>query len=767
MQVNVSVQRVRWALEWALEDDDGLHLAMRYLAHPGLVSWPSDPQQLLEDRETIRQLIDEWKHDQARDFLDLSLFSTVLLRGDSSKFGNPTWWADHLGKGAFLSDVSWASWLSAHWVTVPVPVVYPGRGDSGFSAENPPNRTRARLIHFMVGHGAFDPEQPSCPDWVGQILGADCLKAVADAFTAARTVLNLSGRWLAYPLCPPGSGRVSGRSLGLPLALAALSAGSGHTLARHLFATGDIHPDDGRILKVGEGQEALINKAECAGRVGYRLFLIPSENLPIPRLPEQMEGKAVADLCQAWLWARLYNPGEGSALNRLEVALSNSEGFVSNCGNLPPSLIEWCAQEHGEWLDRIIDEIHSSQTLQGRLIAQLDHAIRGETANLDRAEALARLIPEGKLDALGLTPLSNYRWCRLRAKLASRSGQTTAARSWHTLARQWEGPAKEADPREFVHFVNQDLVIERHDSYTFVTKLPEEFSEILERQRQVHRWQKGVDYILGGLCGTVAQNFGYCGPGYLDQTRSFVSEAQVAFGAGRVPDYRADWQRQFNYLCYALMDAGFIDEAQTVLLQYLGLQVPSGQTAPPRSRGEVMLTVAGHMSRVLGQMAQDRSRDRPFMMATSARYLREACTLLSDSDLLLCRETLRQILSRFPTTYPERHPWQLFANNLGWVIHRVGNTDLARQYWQTSARTCDRLGETGMPMALLAITALDETGGMTSKLRNQALAVIESIQRSNFLRKAHFQDLLDQYGIENVLGFVRKHQHELFPFTYR
>ncbi|WP_028324742.1 hypothetical protein [Desulfatirhabdium butyrativorans] len=165
---------------------------------------------------------------------------------------------------------------------------------------------RARITTFMVG--ALTHSAPAIfPEWAASVLDDATRSAIRDAFQAASSLTDSDRSFFCFPLLPPnGPGRIERRSIGLPIALTALSALTGKPMADSMIATGDIDPANSpfSVRPVAD----IPAKADVACRSGFRLLLIPAKG----ESALQRDGisiKPVNDLEQAWLWARFYAPG--------------------------------------------------------------------------------------------------------------------------------------------------------------------------------------------------------------------------------------------------------------------------------------------------------------------------------------------------------------------------------------------------------------------------------------------------------------------------
>ena len=158
-----------------------------------------------------------------------------------------------------------------------------------------------------------------------------------------------------------------------------------------------IHPD-GSVGKVGR----LPAKTAYAGKLGFKMFLFPSENQAPPQTPG-MECLPVSDLAEAWTLARIYAPGRGKRLLLMANMLADPVAFIDSCAAVPLQWLKW-AMENGK-TRHVRDGAAQTPDIFEALVNKLDRCLsKGDMA---RGRVLAACAgPGGVYDRRG-------RLCRL------------------------------------------------------------------------------------------------------------------------------------------------------------------------------------------------------------------------------------------------------------------------------------------------------------------------------------------------------------------
>ena len=699
MAITLQQIRMQLGLDWARE------LALDALRTPAAVLWPGDRHLLREELRTLEELLPGCPLPRR------SLFVSLLLRPCSNRPCPSPYAADDLPQ-TLLEDLP--RW---RWQAVAVPVVVENKGS---------------LIWFMVAAGQRAEALPSVyPPSLAKVLRQESRQAIEDAFVAARRQLP-GYQFYTFALLDDGS-PVEGRSLGLPLGLAALAAAAGGSSGTTWLATGDLQ-ENGVIRSVLD-QDLSCKGAEAAKR--FSLFLYPADNRPLPTTP-RCHGKAVADLAQAWLWANRYTAESPQEVQTLELALGSAEALVANCADLSGPSLDYYRQTQFS--------THKVQIIADRkMLADLSRKLDGLTGiDHGKAEALAAFFDEEDLAVVGRTsPLVAFTWCSCRLGLVNHSGDNTAALHWKAIAERYKEGARSQSPDEFSKFINRFYVSCRHNCYRFDPDISSEFMDVLVEEERYHRG--GVNDVLGSMYGTLAQNYGFCGPAYLEELKAYVAKAQGCFGNGELKD---EARRGFSYLFCGFLDAADYTAARAALWAYIDAE---GWRQQPAALGGL------------------RKTDRPFAEAMLVRYLAETF------DPAAAEAEVGGLVEHLLAAGPpngDGHPWQLYACNAGNLAWKCGRPALAEAFWERSLALCDprqsrKAGETMQVMGLLPLVALAGQQRLDERHLMAAADILQIIRNSSFLCQQHFACLDAAVDGESALRLARANLPALFPFSYR
>jgi hypothetical protein len=535
-----------------------------------------------------------------------------------------------------------------------------------------------------------------------------------------------------FPLRYPDDGRIHGRSLGLPMTLAALSALTGHPLASNLLATGDIRCDSS--LFPIEAVADIPAKAQAAVRQKIRLMLIPKASLPLTDQPTGIMIKAAGDLKEAWLWARLHTPGREKDLELLNQVVTDPCFLVNNCLDIDRDILEWVTTS--EYGNRLAETITTDSTCLKNLVGKMDDCLLPADRDLKRAAILGGFISEsGRFKHMGHQfPLLAFKWAVMNLVIANHCGNNEQSHYWSEEAKIFRQVIRSAEPREYAQFIN-NMCVSRHNTYTFHPDPPIKFLEELEEEKNHHR---GLSYVLGSMYGTLAQNFAFSGPAHLANVIRNVHLAQEEFGNGVIPEYRAEWIREFSYLIYAYLDAKDLDAAKQSLWRYLEIDSWSGKR---------QWTVLN-----------------PFERFALIRYLADSTH--QRHDTIEYELAAAVILEAAESPLHPGHPAQLISWNLGRLSLAVHNLALAADWFETSITLSNCGDETIRTMALLPLSGLHNIGRLTIRHIESFESVRESIRSSQFLNRDHFAAIMEG-NIFCVLERLWEYPETIFPFMYR
>ena len=673
------------------------------LSRPHRIDWPDTWPKLATLREDMQTRLPRTH----RPLMDLSLAAHFLMTSPAPKEFLDGWDTELLPKTIFNGN--------NRWRLASVALVREGSGV---------------IRYVMVGAGKGIPGDAYWPGWATAHLNGDSQEAIRDAFDAARTFSGRDDPLFMFPLSSV-SNRIEGRSLGLPLCLAALSALTNQPIAPDILVTGDVRlqAPDFPIDPVSD----IPAKIEAARQEYIRFLLIPKSAAPVaPPLPDIMLCRPVIDLREAWLWARLYAPGQETELETLNHMMDDPQRLVDNCLNVTPDMLKWLmASEHGECL---CDVIASDQSLIEGLAGKLENCLARANRDLNHATAISRIVREDRLSTMAAcSPLVAFQWAVLNLKRVNHLGDNDQSLFWKRRAAALQDTAKRNNPGEYSKFVN-NLLVAYHNTYTFCSEPPLEFRAAMKEEE---RHKRGNCPVLGEMYGTLAQNYGFCGPEYLENFCCFVRKAQAEFDDGRTPEYRDDWRRGFSYSVFAFLDAGRIEDARNHLWQYLGMK-SWNDIRPWRDLN-------------------------PYEGFALVRYLADAGAVHSDAGE--CDLACELVMRLADADFKKDHPWQLIVHNLGRLALRY-RPELARQYFEKSVNLCQQSDETIQAMALLPLSGLHHGNFWTPDHEMAAAPVWDVIRGSHYLNRAHFQPLA-QGDIGQMLALIWQEPARIFPFSYR
>ncbi len=665
-------------------------------------------REVLADRLDIRRLFDHF------------LLAQWLLHRNRLP---AEWWAAVLAEipaSAYPIDPGIAE--EAVWQDVPVLIA---DSRSGYV-----RRFILTVLPDGTGAGSADPPA-AWPEWADAILSVESKAAVNDAAAACRRLVGAdpAPRFFLYPLTLPNDTvQITGRSLGLPLALGFLSAVTGDPLPSDVVATGVVSAD-GDLSPVG----SMNVKQGAAKAGGFSALLCPSEN---GRFIEDGNPRVLPalDLHQAWMVGRLYQPDQADLLMRF-----------SRIGRDPRSLIETVEEVNPEWLDWARLHGHARPAVAAVLenpprLAALTDKLEGlaRRSDTNRADAAASLVPADRFDsALEEASLSAFRWCAANLSLANHRGRIRSAREWVRRAERFLDTAGRADIAAVADFFNHAFVA-RHNRYRFTPDPPaavRRYLDLLERQYAIQcEFGCPTHPVLGRLYGSLSQNYGFCGPGHLETMRRYSELARRALGEGAVPEYKTEWMRHYNYLTYALLDAG---DRKGALLAY--------QTYMAGAGWEEVMASAETWS--------------PWEHALTARLLAD----LAVPESVRYVEWCDAHLNRPPKT---EHPWQLWCVNMGRISESLGAKQKAETWFREGVEQCfaPEFGATVRVMALLPLAALHSLGRLN---RAEAAAARERIHKAAERLHPGYFDAMLTGPFEEGLKTVRDHPERFFPFNYR
>lgn len=588
----------------------------------------------------------------------------------------------------------------------------------------------ARIRYFIAGASSEPWDGDIAPRWAAAALDETALSEIQKAAAAALDWTPETSRrnLFCYPLIPPGgSGRLTGSSLGLPVALACMASILNIRLPDGVIATGAIERN-GTVRRVRNTE---LKASACAGR--FKAFFYPSENGMV-HPGRKITAIPVATAAAALTLVRLYSAEHVSKLALFAGMMKNARQFVDNIEAAP---CEWIERVHAEGaLNAVMDEIAESAERFAILTKRFESLV--ERFDSRRAQSLSNLISEPHIESARIiAPLSAFRWCAANLSLANHHGRISGAEYWAGRASKLIDDARRADLLSAAAYFNHYFVA-RQNRYCFQPALPESLHrilDILERQHLIQRDAGSPAHIpLGRLYGTICQNFGFCGPEYIEETLRYAQKARTALGEGTVPEFKPEWSRQRNYLTYAWLDAGDLKKAEHTLCAYLEIDHPDEieNRIPAMTVWEHALT-----ARFLAEAGETRARRRYYDAAG--------------------RQNSQN--AEFG------HPMQLWNYNMGRIAESLGRTKDARGRFLKSLDICcdRRFGSTMRIMALLPLSALYRAGQPPPDSDGLWNTIRRAMEKTD---GAHFRELKSM-SLEPALESIANSPEIWFPFSYR
>lgn len=650
--------------------------------------------------------------------LQVNLLGAFLLkktRGPGRLFD---WFRDSLNLSSVFEKTAWDDVLQGRWRSVPVLLTAEG----------------AFTCWFLVGCLPGTNTRDVVPGWAVPLFDHDALECIHESAAASRDLedAGVCGRLVCCPLLKvTGRPRVYGSSLGLPLALGFVAVLKDQSLPVDIAATGSIDRT-GEVGPVGD----LEVKVTHAFSEGYRVFIYPEGNAPPGETRTGTEAVPVSNLNEAWMVSTLFSPGRRRELNLFTGMLKEHRTFAANCENIPVEWLMWIRKRGTA--ESAVQSIGASGTLLNILAGGLERCL--ERWDLERADVMAGLFKEMGLTRTALVaPSAVVRWRTQNLALANHRGKVKEAEALVARIAPLIEQVAAVDLDLCTTYYNHAFVTS-HDAYRFEPGLTESLKKVLnvlERRFDVECMAGcQVNPTLGALYGSIAQNFGFCGPRFIDEMLRYAALARNCFGGGRFPEHRDNNLRQFNYATYALLDAGDPEKATEALCAYLDLD--SLELVPEACEG---FSPWGHAiaARFLAET------EHPGM---ASRYLAEALRM-------------KQRLVK------TAHPWQLWLYNLGRMALQLGRSEEAKTLFGESLELClaHDHGPTVHLMALLPLAGLDLLGSLDRLKANSLGDRLRA--EAQALNPQHFRLLVDEPDFKTVLFRIRERPGVFFPFSYR
>ena len=576
----------------------------------------------------------------------------------------------------------------------------------------------ARIVTMMTG---LLPDDSGCRG-IGSPLPA---VRTAEAVQRAHRVAGMARAALYWFLQEKNEKPVQGTSLALPVALAfRLYRDSSLAWPRGLYATGGLQTD-GAVVPVDHVREKYSYVAcSCS------LFLAPADMALFGDSNRPVQTCATfADACFA---ASLYSGGVTAAEIALYQACWISErNFFNHFHGIPMPMLT---------SERADNYYRLARTDPGRYLDLLVDTFRRCSHDRQRGQILAELFAPDVLENLVEESPDNaftaFNWCLAAIAFYNHCGLIRKADRWQSLANHFRA---DVELPEINKFINHDFISRRFNRYDFRPQPTRMLADALAMEEKKQEIYPGSSALLGALYGTLAQNYGFCGPDYFTDLLEMTAGARKAFGG----KYHGESRRLLNYEIYGYLDCGKIEQAGSLMANYLGLKQESGP---------------GEWLQKTKNLLSSSDPGAPFEVALVMRLLKETGYIASPGDI---RQCVAKICRR------QGHPWQLTAVNLGWSALAAGLDPEAEQLFRHSLRICLADSETMRPMGLLVLAGLHASGAAGRAEYETARQIRQWLVRSDCLNTAHFQPIVTLSDDAELLVEVRRRQSRLFPFSYR
>ncbi len=299
--------------------------------------------------------------------------------------------------------------------------------------------------------------------------------------------------------------------------------------------------------------------------------------------------------------------------------------------------------------------------------------------------------------------------------------------------------------KDVVNFLNSRFVAERHNTYSFYPDLPDYLEKIKRIQEKFYEISKSPLESLGRLYGSIAQNYGFCGPKYLNLCEKYVRLAQFHFGDGKILHLKNHWQREFAYLFFAYLDSKLYSFAEKSLFSYLGIKfIDEAKTICNKS-----------------------VYPYNFYKHALLRFISE--TMSFENTIKEFVFKYKKCLEKIFLFESFSHPYQLIFYNLGKIFEYLGDLDRAKEAYEKSIEICLKINtETTLPMSLLGFSKLFKIKKLSMSDQKNLKKVLKFMASKDCcLNKKHFFPVLELSSIEEVLKEIESKEANYFPFSYR
>ena len=665
--------------------------------------------------EKIRYHLSE--KDEILKLFELHLMTEVLIYGGRLSRSIRQWINDQIDINMFFPECNLELMTSGRWAVVPALLMK--------------NQCHGMVRYFLAGAVPGVNPKRLWPEWADRLMDKSFKESIIAAKSASEKTSRGAGNrsLFCYPLAIQTQAvQFSGKSMGLPICLGFTNLLCNENSADRLLATGGIDPH-GNVLKV----TGIFHKLQIAQSKGFRVFLYPSSNQTL----SESSGMAllqVSNLAQARMFSALYGPHTENRLVMFSEMLNTPQRFVENCNAVPHTWISWAVEN--KKTEKIANSIVSDPRLFKKLVHRFEEGLL--TGDVEHSRAVSNVFPKEKiLKATQSAPLISFKWFTLNLALSNHFGDVASSVQWAENASGLAEEALKVDIESVTDFYNHRFIL-LHNRFDFNPDLSGRLKHLINILESVYEKHCEIGSptfpAIGRLYGSIAQNYGFCGPEYLNLTEDYAQKARKALGEHTVPEYKDEWLRPFNYLTYAYLDAGLFDNAKNSLFKYLEINT----------------------FKDLWPMLPEFSS---WMHAIFARFL--ADTGHTDN----AQQYFHWAMEHKNDMKGRNHPWQFWFFNMGRISLSLDDAEKASELFSHSLDIClsGSSGPTIQVMALLPLAGLFKLDALDHVIVNNAKKTIETAARE--LNSGHFS-ILEKKAFEIVLEIVFEKPERLFPFTY-
>lgn len=665
-------------------------------------------------------------------------------------------------------------------------------------------KEKGELIRFVVGMGEHEKNAKlHLPDWLP--LDDEAGQQLRLAYDAV--IKSCSRPCLVLPVFDPeATGKISGISLGVPVAMGFYLLSKQQPWPSGLFATGGIAAGGtGLLEKVGS---IGAKKTKASQSKGCNFFLYPygcQDDAPALLQDRVLECSTLADLFHV-LDILTVKDGENAVNNAEKLReyinlLQNPKELLARYHRKatspgpPPWLLELAcktgrlefflpgARENLASLEKehfclnfelLLDALESNQSIMG--VATLFQDI----LPCERVAGLYSDINRPQLFHLF------FRWASLQLSIANHQGQTAENNPWRNLCydmlefdnkqhKIWWISLKSSN-----QFLIRDFIGNDHNIYRFGTDVPKLLLEglaVANDRINNNRHDEETLFSYGSGCGTLAMHYAYANQ--LDKARTQVTCAQDALDGRGEMDYEA--QRQQKNLLFIELDAGNPEKALQALCNYVKISTII------ESIEKLFVALADSASEIRQRLIfikEEKEKNWPYIVFSLCRFLADVC---QQPDMAAkighCWPYLHQLLSEtnyYLTSLLEEdqtvskkplfpHPYQLSLHNLGRLAACAGKDQEAKLAWNTSLEACLASFPTIRVMALLPASYLWQKKWLSAEKFKDISELLTFLAKSDCpLDKKHFAPLVELNGdTAKALDLVRHDNKRFFPFDFR